>query len=538
MAHVRPKPRIAALAGLLGIAACGGIVRFHAIGAKSLWLDETATLGYVVQPPGDLLRDVATFDTHPPLYYAALHVWMAGSRSAARARAFSATLGVATLLTFYALAALLLPRAQALVATALLATSAYQAYFAQEARHYVLATFLVTLSWYFVVRLLVARPRRRWPLFLALAAANAAGLYTFYYTAFAIAAQFVVLFVLRSGKGRKLVAPWCLWQLVPGGLFAFYLPIVKERLDTLLRVVPTGFYALKLSDLPATAAQFASGFLAELVPRHASGIRAGGCVFALVALAGGLAALRHRRCAAVVALVWLLGPLVAVAVFPFKGHIYEPKHIIFAAPALALLAGLGLTVLRGKVKAAALMVLVVVVGANAVSLWLCSDPRTEKENWRGAFGRLAQLAQPGDTLILNPRGLDPAYGYYYKPREGRDYPSLNVLRAPLIGRPSKAWKDGLGRRVWLLEATNNVAKPNQEVTRFLARHPSRAVWGPTQGFPVGTITLSLRDLRGPRNGPGPSPRAGRPRAKQGTSRTGRGTATVALRAARQLAPGL
>ena len=80
------------------------------------------------------------------------------------------------------------PRRGAAAAALLLAVSAYQVYFGQEARHYVTAALLVQLGYYLLALLLTGEGKRarQWPLWLALALTNAASLYTFYYTAFAI----------------------------------------------------------------------------------------------------------------------------------------------------------------------------------------------------------------------------------------------------------------------------------------------------------------------------------------------------------------
>ena len=199
MANDGAKTKTVAVWGLLAlIIVLGGAVRFHRIGAKSLWLDETATMKLVNRSFSEVLYAVREHDAHPPLYYGLLWAWMRGARGAVRARAFSAVVSTATLLVFYALARVLLPPWAALCSTLVLAVSAFQVYFAQEARLYALAVFFTTVSWYFLVQLVAGRRLERWQLSLGLAVANTAALYTFYYTGFAIAAQLVVLVLVTS----------------------------------------------------------------------------------------------------------------------------------------------------------------------------------------------------------------------------------------------------------------------------------------------------------------------------------------------------
>jgi len=481
---------------LLAVIVLGAGLRFHAIGAKSVWLDETAALELAGRPLVGVVRECARRDTHPPLYYALLHGWLWGSDDAARARALSATLGVATIAVLYALARLLLPRGPSLVAALLLAASAYQVYFAQEARHYVLTTFLVVLSWYFLAKLLVEK-HGRWPLWLGLALTNAAGMYTFYYHAFSIAAQLVVLLVLWWDAGRKLVLRWCVWHILPAGLFALYLPVVHAHLVKLERVAPSGRPgALHLHDLATTGAQFAAGFLAEmreLAGQPGAGVRVALALLALAAMGVAVAGIKRVHTAVVVALGWLLVPLAITAFFPFKGHIYEPKHLVFAAPVLALLPAIGLAALPGKAKAAAVAVVVLLVGANAWSLARWYDPKVEKENWRHAVSRIAENAQEGDVLVLSPPYVYlPFHHYYREERLGRACPKLEYREAKPTGKPFRGTFE-MGRRIWLLQCRSNVSIPNPRVAEVFQRCP----WLLRDQYRdlVGTIDLILYDTR-------------------------------------------
>ena len=101
---------------LIALLAGAAALRFHRLGAKSLWLDEAATMNYMNGSHGQTLLAVEAYDAHPPVYYGLLHLWMHGSASGARARAFSAAVSVATLLVFYGLARVFLSRPSALLA--------------------------------------------------------------------------------------------------------------------------------------------------------------------------------------------------------------------------------------------------------------------------------------------------------------------------------------------------------------------------------------------------------------------------------------
>ncbi|HUT37454.1 MAG TPA: glycosyltransferase family 39 protein [Planctomycetota bacterium] len=493
---------------VVAVVAAGAGLRFYAIGRKSLWLDEAATMSAVDASFAQVFRGVKAHDAHPPLYYLALHTWMQGSRSAAWARSFSAAVGVATLAVFYFLARALLPRGAALVATLLLAASAYQVYFAQEARHYALAAFFVVAAWYCLAHLVAGTWRHRWPLWLGLALANTAGLYTFYYTAFSVAAQGVVLVLLWRRAGRRLMLDWALWQLVPAAVFGLWVEVILERIGRLSQFEPpAGHTVLSATGLCETAAQFASGFLAELMRNDGPAVRAAAAAVGLLVLALALLGLRRERCATVVAFAWLLGPVAFLAVLPMRGHAYEPKHLIFASPALALAAGVAWSSARGGLRAVTIALLGALLAGNGVSLAQYYRPAVEKENWRGAVEQFAERAHAGDIVTFTPPYVELAYRYY-QARHG--VPRVWLVATPPAGEPFRggelryARRDG--RRVWVFQGVSRVEMPNPRVFDALGGYPRVFEWS-HEGL-VGTVSVSLYDAFQP-----PAPRGA-----QGASR--------------------
>ncbi|MBM4035901.1 MAG: hypothetical protein FJ291_29530 [Planctomycetes bacterium] len=522
------RPKLLTIAIFAAIVGLGALARFHAIGRKSLWLDEAATMDAVDASFAEVFRGVKDHDAHPPLYYLALRAWSQRSPDGAWARAFSAAASVATLAVFWLLARELLPRAAALAATAVLAVSAYQVYFAQEARHYALAAFFVTLSWYFLALLLVGKVRWRFPLWLGLAAANTAALYTFYYTAFAAAAQLVALLSLWAGRlcpagggapahnsmlwrdaGRKLVARWLLWQLVPAAAFAFWVPVILERLKRLGSLEPPGGATVRsVEGLCDTAAQFACGFIGQLAGGSGPAFRAAAAALGVVVLAAALWGLgwrgaqrpRPQRAAAVVALAWLLCPVLFLAAVPLRGHTYEPKHLFFASPALALAAGVVASLARDRLKALAIPLIAIVLALNAFSLERYYRPGVEKENWRDAVLRFAELVQAGDVVTFTPPMDELPFVYYYRPLGG---PRLWRVWAEPEKEPFRGGEMAAAheqrRTVWVFEGASNVEKPNPQVLGKLL-HPEqyearREQLPHTQGKPAGADKSQLPRFR-------------------------------------------
>lgn len=490
-----------AAGGIVAVIALGAFLRFHAIGQKSLWLDEAATMNAIDASFAEVFRGVKAHDAHPPLYYLAVRAWVGRSHSGALARAFSAGVAAASLALFYFLAHALLPRGAALVAAAVLAASAFQVYFAQEARPYALAAFFVVVAWYCLAHLVASTWRRRWPLWLGLALANAAALYTFYYTAFSVLAQGVALLALWRRAGRRLLLGWAAWQCVPLACFSIWVPVILERMRLLGQFeAPVGRTVLSAEGLAATAAQFTCGFLAELAGNAGPMVQAAAAGLGLlVAVLAALAA-RRERAAAAIALVWLLGPLAFLAALPIRGHVYEPKHLAFAAPALALAAGVVWSAARRGLRPLAALLIAALLAANIASLALYHRPDVEKANWRAALREFAENVQPGDIVTFSPPYTRLAFDHY-----ARGAPHIVVWHVPTppAGEPFRAGELAQGRRVWLFQAASNVERPNPRVLAALEGYPQLLHWS-HEGL-VSTLGLWLFDTFKP--GSRPAPRA-------------------------------
>jgi mannosyltransferase len=89
-----------AFAGLFLTA--GLILRLDSLHVRAAWYDEVYSLWVASQPAVQILRESATSDPHPPLYYLLLHGWaeLAGTRLQA-ARALSLFLWLAAMLLLW-----------------------------------------------------------------------------------------------------------------------------------------------------------------------------------------------------------------------------------------------------------------------------------------------------------------------------------------------------------------------------------------------------------------------------------------------------
>jgi len=129
----------------------GLILRLISIN-QSLWLDEATTALVAKMPIADFFTKFMPADFHPPLYYLAISLWSTVfGYTEISLRMPSVIFGVLSIYTVYLVAKelkLKWPIAPALF----LATSGLHIYYSQEARMYVMATFLVLLSVLFFLK--------------------------------------------------------------------------------------------------------------------------------------------------------------------------------------------------------------------------------------------------------------------------------------------------------------------------------------------------------------------------------------------------
>ena len=101
-------------------------LRFAAIGRKSLWLDEVMSVRLAkMDSIGAVVKEVASYDVHPPLYPVLHHFWMKLGEGDGFSRVPSAIFGVGAVFVMYLLGDRLLGRRAGLVAAGLLAVSSF-----------------------------------------------------------------------------------------------------------------------------------------------------------------------------------------------------------------------------------------------------------------------------------------------------------------------------------------------------------------------------------------------------------------------------
>jgi len=288
---------------------------------------------------------------------------------------------------------------------------------------------------------------------------------------------------------RKLVLKWVICMALVGSLFSPWLPVVARWAGKVgpgtgeeVSGVGLGGWAV-----PNALREFTHGYW---VPEGTLGYAV---YFALVLAAVGTAQvwLGKRAKGVLVLDMWLLFPLLCVAVLPTKMHVFESKHVLYTSPAVYLLAGFGITRIRmwGPLLCGALVL------TNAASLSVYYQPEFQKEDWREVAGFLDERVEPGDAVYLDPAWILFSFRRYWEnPQKVRTY-----LNSSVEERFNKEHLDRMlseSERVWLVHDFSEVIGPDRETWEYLSERLSKREEVLRREYFMGSVRVWLMERDG------------------------------------------
>lgn len=469
-------------AAVIVTAAAVGL-RLFALTGKALWFDETYSVFVGSLPVERLLVVTAINDAHPPLYYLLLNVWMAFLGDGEFAvRALSVLIGAAAVPVVWWCGRGLVGAPAALVAAVLVALAPAQVAAGQEARMYGLLTLTALLSWWALWA--AASGRRSW---LGYILAVAAMLYSHYYGFFVVASQAVYLAAVRAP-----IATWKRWVAAGLGVVVLLLPWLPAVIGQAAsgRAWPTFRPPLRPVLLADTLASLVVGRPIfdplGVDPLHPAWVWILAVVVAVVVVAGARACVAAgQRDAAVLLVCASVVPLVLAFAVSFRVHVFAPRYLGFAIPALALLLGAAVAGRAPRQRTAAwtwwrqaaAAACVVALGANVVALWhFYRQPRLDVFDWRRVAQTLAADARPDDAIAFLPGFARIPVNYYFRGPQLRVALDPRPLDAESPGGPHmSALVQSLSRhrRVWIV--TVPPVPPSVETLATALRRRSYAV---------------------------------------------------------------
>ncbi|MBC7234887.1 MAG: glycosyltransferase family 39 protein [Chloroflexi bacterium] len=424
---------------LIGIAILAAMLRFYRLGAQSFWNDEGTSVALALRDLATITRNAA-HDIHPPFYYYLLHGWIrlfgAGEIGA---RSLSAIVGVALAGALYILGRRLFDPRVGRLASLLAATSPFMVYYSQEARMYILAAFLGTISWLGFDGWLTAWGRssgRLWAWTLLYIVSSVASIYTHYLGFFILIAQNLA-FLLWMAKGwprhRRKVGLYPLWSWI--GLQALigvsYLPWLSYAQRS-LQAWPAVSQPLSLLDLAKQTARILP--LGVTVAERTRELLIGLALSCFV-LPGLLCSFLERKArqypshplATWQMALYLFVPILLLYFFSWHRPMYKPKFLLLAAPAFCLAQARGIAALSAWLERISRCTWTGALGPilGTAMIWagsahsfhaLYTDPAYARDDYRGIVAYIQASSRPGDAILINaPSQIETVDLYYEGP---------------------------------------------------------------------------------------------------------------------------
>ncbi len=387
------------------------LLAIHAIGDKSLWLDEGLSARLAQFSPADAIS--ATYSTPTPgaiaLYYVLLHFWSSVSTDESWLRLLSAVCVVASIPLVYMLGRRLMSTAAGVTAATVVALSPYVVSQAQSARPYGLVILLataLTLTFYSAMKV---GGLRIWLLYAAVALA---GVYAHTTVAYLIAAQGAV-----AGVDLLLLRRRSIWTI--GSRCAAAAVIVVGCYPL------TGqFSAEGLAGVPSPTFQNVGQALYHLTGGATLLLVTSFAVIALP-LIGWVWLRRGRQLEFSILVAVSVAPIALELLVSLQRPMFIERYLTMAIPGLALLVAAAVDLLsswkpslRGAVATRSpRQSAIVTAGAWALIAVLAlrsvgSVYTGWQEQWRGAVEMVAAESQSGDQVIVYPGYARLPFDYY------------------------------------------------------------------------------------------------------------------------------
>jgi mannosyltransferase len=367
---------------------------------RSLWLDEAATVAIAGQH-GSAFWHAAAHDGGNMLgYYALLHVlidWFGDGALVIRlpsAIAAGAAAGAVSLIGLR-----LFDRRIALAAGLLTAVSLPLVFWGQDARGYAAMIALVAGS-FAAFDAIVDGSRRRGP-WIAYVVLTTLAVYASYVAVFALPAQLLALALCRRDAWRR-------WLTAIAACVVCWIPLAVLTLSRgsgQLFWITRANFKLERQVLQAlTSASFEPNFRPSAVAAPLAILTVALLVVAAVK------AIRRPRWGPVVALSWLVVPVVVIWLWSFVGQpLFTPRNLLVSLPAVALL--LGWVIMSARVPPVlAWLAVAILIGLRVLAL--VPSYGTSPENWRAATAYVTHGTRPGDCVAFYPLDASMPFEYY------------------------------------------------------------------------------------------------------------------------------
>lgn len=472
------------------------------ITGESLWRDEVDTIRFAFVSFDQLLGNLTRAGFNGPFYHLLMRGWLtlAGVNDFA-ARYFSLLCGVAQIAMLFALTRRLFGRRAAVIAMGLSAIAPALIWYGAEGKMYTLQPLLIVTALYALRRATCdARATGKWwGLFII---ATSLGYYTHLLTPLflPVAGVFALSWLphtRRHWKGAAVALALC---TLP------YAPLVAWQLPLWLRGADSGHPAYPLNVMVISLLYNWSIGLSSRPPFDigAPSVWLGILSFSATAVLGIVAAYQRRQWPVIGVVAWLILPAILVFIVSTRVPVFQPRYLLWCAPALYALAALGIEWLWQR---KALMAGLAVMWLGAFGVWgiFAQVAYPIRPDLRGAAQHVAAQLQPDDKLVFQIPYTRFAFQYYLprfapglpiddEPAPDDGLSTLAGLRQRIVDGP---YTNAGGTPASVDAALRPLINPNQRIWLIEAE---AAMWdeqGLTRAwFDQRLRLLNRRDFRG------------------------------------------
>lgn len=372
---------------------------------QSLWWDEAINVFYAKS--SDFWYFITTYpigDFHPPGYFFLIWIWgRLFDFSESIIRIPSVIFGILTIDITFLIGRELFSRKIGLWGALFLALAPLHIYYSQEARMYAFAAFAVTISSYFLLKMVEGKKFSFWGYVLSICLV----LYSDYVAYFILPAHLLFILAHHKRTFKKFLLAISL------GIFTFliWLPFfakqIKNGIDTSNLIsgwssVVGGAGLKNLILLPAKVLVGRINIDNNLIYALLLGILS---VPYLIIFKKGTKAEKNNFL-----LFWLLIPPSFAFLVSFFLPVFNYFRLLFILPALYLLLAASLDRFNTKIRIV-LMIWIVLFEILTTSLYIF-NPKYHREDWKGAVNFINQNAN-SKTLVLHKNKEIPAVFSYY-----------------------------------------------------------------------------------------------------------------------------
>lgn len=485
------------IAWMMFVLCIGLLARLLHIARQPFWLDEALTFQRIHLSTGSLIAD-SYANRHMPSYFLLLQLISQFSPANAMLRIPSALFGTLSVGMVFAIARRVGGRSAAIVAGLLMALSPLQVQYGQEARSYTLATLLITITLWGLLRL--AQNPARASLDIRHPDFDVCGWASYVFgtigaldvlsdaAPWLIAANASLFLIWRSlrlepspDQHLGFRRNWLLSAtIILVCCMPFYAAILAASDGQMLHkfdwIPPLSWQNLKVAAKSAYLMRMAAVVRFSVLPTAVP------LLGLLVAMLGavGLWRMRGRLEGRVLLLSFAVLPLLLLAISLLKSMLL-PRYILWSAAPFFVLAGIGAATLPRRILPVAATVLMLLCMVNLAPVY-----KTEtKPRWDMAAATLAAHVQPGDTVftgdpnaptmlaVLRPKGSVPI--------------ETTALVTPQLDVALARWKQG--SRVWAVNGRSALGQ-HEDLNAFKGR--IAALGTPTLEIPEGKeITILM-----------------------------------------------